>query len=767
MAITVNPSSNSGPIAAGPGILDKKADAYVPTGTLNSSVDLQNTSQNRWDSDTFARRTVVQEYREAAQWRKFNHDHRWDEAERLYLAWYPQRTWPGSREPRSCLGVPITFEQIESMKPRMVSAIFGDERWFEVDGRMGTAPKIGSVVENILGNQLEYSNPREVVRRGVNSALLLGNGIIELYWDYQKRQDRRYVPTYVPSMQRIVDPITGESFRQPTGEYDVRWVDKTIETVINRPAMRYVSVRDFFIDVHCPSVVPKEARYVTKRILMNMDDILALKGVGGFDVPSRDELMYLVNFDRPVDESDMSRTAANAQRFVNYQPAANYTADPGIGRIEVLIRHSKDRLVWVVGKSLVIYNHPHPFGHIPFYNIFYADLTDRFYGLSIADVVEGEQRFQANLLNKRVDELSLAIDPPTVTTNDRFSTYELRYRPSNVVKVTNPATDVQRQFPQNITQQAFVEAQQSDIRVQRITGQNESIMQGVPTPSNPIARSAAGANMQQAASMSRLVHNVENIEDLALEPLVADAWELDKQFLSPKEMQDFAKAGKVSLMDLFNGQVKPYVRAGSRMMARSILAQEFPLIMQSVANAGVMQELRQQGMTVDWQEMFRILFDATGYSTRGQIIRPLNDQEKQAVQQRQQAEQQQQQAEVQAELQKQRERLTSLSGMQQDKGTMDFVRDIVRTMLQNQKEGKPIETGIAGLLGGMMSGQGQGGPGQGQTQGQGPGQSPIVNPMGGAGGNPINPGGRIVAPNVGLSGLSGLLGSAGGSGMVQ
>lgn len=722
----------------GTAILDGQADARKPEGTLNASIDQQDFSEDRW-TDSYAKRVVVQEYDEVSQYRKQNHDPRWDEAEKLYLAEYPQQVWPGTRIPRSSISVPIAFEQIESMKPRMVGGIFSEDKWFECEGQYGTTPKIANNIGNTLYDQFSFSNPHEVVRRGISSALCYGNGIVELYWDRHTEARTQFTPKFSQKKKTIVDPLTGQRFQQPTGEYTMKMVDQKIEQLINRPAMKYLSVRDFFIDPHAPSPVVKEARFVQKRVMVSIQDVVDLGQDNGFNVPSVAELTWILNNVQDYDPSDQSRQNANAYNRVSLNPTIEYTKDGRIGRVEVIMRWSNDRLIWVVGKALTIYNHPNPFGFIPFYNIFYVDLIDRFYGLSVADVVEGEQRFQGKLINTRSDELSLALDPPTVVqgTGGRISTFELRYRPGNLAHVQNAQEDVQRQFPKNYTAQAFVEQQQSDIRVQRITGQNESIMQGVPTAQNPIARSATGANMQAAASMSRLIYTVENIETLVLEPLVADAWELNKRYLDPSEMIAIAKSYQADPSEMFNGFVSTHVRAGSKMASKQIMAQMFPLVMQALGNGAVLSQLAMQGQTVDWQEMFRILFDAAGYTRKATIIRQMNGQEKQQFQQAQQ----QQQQDAQMKMQMQRERLTSIADMQQDKGTMDFVTQIAKIMLQNKQEGRPIDSGLQGLLqqaaGGMGGSDIQGGGSQGVQQQQLPpqaGQQSIISPGGQGGG---------------------------------
>jgi hypothetical protein len=49
---------------------------------------------------------------------------------------------------------------------------------------------------------------------------------------------------------------------------------------------------------------------------------------------------------------------------------------------------------------------------LPFLNAFYVDVPNRFYGMAISDLLEGEQRFQQAAINASIDELSLTINAP-------------------------------------------------------------------------------------------------------------------------------------------------------------------------------------------------------------------------------------------------------------------------------------------------------------------------------------------------------------------
>ncbi len=89
--------------------------------------------------------------------------------------------------------------------------------------------------------------------------------------------------------------------------------------------------------------------------------------------------------------------------------------------------------------------------------------------------------------------------------------------------------------------------------------------------------------------------------------------------------------------------------AASKMVTRDKLMQIVPFWMQTLSQGNLMQSLNQTGQTIDFNELFRMLQDATGVSHLYQLVRPMTQQEQQAKQQEQQQAQQADQQKQQAE----------------------------------------------------------------------------------------------------------------------
>src|SRR5262245_48370507 len=85
-----------------------------------------------WSTD-LACKIAVQDFHAAERYRNQNHDWRWRVADELYLAWVAQKYWEGTKIPRASMPVFLVFQQVESLLPKLMSAIFADEPWFQAD----------------------------------------------------------------------------------------------------------------------------------------------------------------------------------------------------------------------------------------------------------------------------------------------------------------------------------------------------------------------------------------------------------------------------------------------------------------------------------------------------------------------------------------------------------------------------------------------------------------------------------------------------------
>lgn len=638
------------------------------TETERERVDLP---EDKW-SDSRAAKVALADFETAERYRVANHDPRWRNADELYLAWRPQKCWPGTRVERASISVPVAFQQVESILPHILRARYGDPYPFDAQPEPGTTPEQARATRDLLNHQLRMDNSREVERRCYKSAFIRGNGIAEQGWLYEKIKKTRLKAVYKRVRPIISHPFLGE-MPGPTIRVDRTIKEEEYDATIDRPFLRYVPLTDFYIDPNAPSPVVQEARYCAVRKLMAIDDLLAFEDQDGFDIPPRNVLVELAR-DKPTGMGDTTKAYSETVRGNSWNPSTDTTADAAGLRIEVIAYWTKERLVWLLNRLLPAYNKENPYGFLPFYNSYYTDVLDRFYGLSISDVVEPEQRLQSDTLCLRLDELSLAIHSSTIKKRGGQSKRSRRY-PGAEIEVDNPREDLIREPVSNITQQAFMEAQASENRAQKATGITDLAVLGTPTSGgNSAARTATGINTLSGASGARLQYIVENSESTFIEPILNDRLKLNKKFLDPDSLipilGEEGKALAIDPLDVMQADVKFDLRGSARMAAKAALQQMIPLVLQSFANPGLMAEMRQQGLKVSIGELWNMVCDATGYRSRAALIQPLTPEEKQA--------QSQPPPQEMVRMQMQKDRLAAQHENIADKGTVDLLRESVK-----------------------------------------------------------------------------------------
>jgi hypothetical protein len=641
---------------------------------------------DRW-SDEYALKIAKSDFETAEAYRTQNIDPRLSIADQLYLAWNPPKMWEGTRIPRSNVGIFTCFEQIESLLPKLMTSIFADyPKWFMCSGRLGTSPEEARNVQDLMIAQMENLNMhgistiREVFRRCFKDAFVYGNGVAELCWLSQTVKRNYTYREAKPETKRLEIPGMG-MIEIPTGRIRRRIKTVPIIEEIEQPFLRNIRPQDFYIDPNCPSPIVSDAHYCCSRRLMAIDEIMAYDGTEGFDIPDNDTLIALTKT-KPVAQGDYTKSQTEAMRQMWWQPQNDTSADAAGKKLEVIEYTTKDHKVWMLNRQRVIYNEPNPYGFINYYDFFYCDIPGRYYGFAVTDVLEGEQRVQTSIINARLDELALSIYKPIVKKRGGSQpAYQYKTRPGQVIEVENPREDIVFPPSTNCTQDAYIEVQASDNRAQKITGGSDLAILGTPSSGgNSANRTATGVGAQVQAVGSRIQYQVENNEDTVIEQVLSDWHTLNCRFLDPeKAVQFLGQAGEAIMLDplkIMNSRVKMGMRASTKMASRTALVQSMPMILQTLMNPALMQELSKEGKAINWTEIERMLFDMMAYRSAEGIFRDMSDEEKQALNQPPMTEQ--------IRMQMQRERLMGQKDIAEDKQLAAMTHDLLKGTQQHQ-----------------------------------------------------------------------------------
>jgi hypothetical protein len=586
-------------------------------------------------SDATALRIVRSDFAYAEAYRTHAHDWRYRNAMELYLAWAGQRYWDGTRVPRSSIGIYACFEQVESMLPKIVRSICDPDTYeFYAD----EDPDFAIMWKELIVAQLKEAKYREQIRLCAKSSLIYGNGILE--WgmeDYEEESVTISESRNVKGYNMVYHPQAGPV--AVPSQVETNYKRQVLREMKRRPYLRYRSIIDSYVDPNNESPCIAKGGYFILRTYMRAEELKALRGKRNFDIPD-DATLAQYSKAKTTANQDVTKLSAELFRYNMWNPAQDYSGDPAQKRIEVVEYTKNDRKVWMLNREHVAYNQPNKYRTINYLSMCYADVLDRWHALAMTDVGEGEQRLQQGIINGRVDELALSIHRPMIKRRGvTVPPYQLKVRPGVVIEVENPDGDIKQLETENITQQAFIEVEASERRMQRITGMSDLAALGSPTSGgNSANRTAAGINTQVGATQDRASYYIQNAEDHVIEPLLNNFIKLNKQFGNLKEAAAWIvlhpKFKGKKPADVMNAHVYAECWGAIRAQARGSFLQLFPTIAQTIFNPEMMQLFaQQQQKVIDAGVFTSMIFDSLGYRPRDPLLMDMTPQQKQASQQ--------------------------------------------------------------------------------------------------------------------------------------
>ncbi len=703
-------------------------DSVVPIAEPLSQADQRQIklASDPW-SDDYALDIVKSDWAYAESYRTNAHDWRYRNADELYLAWVGQRYWDGTRVPRSSIGVPVVYSQIEALLPKTVPAVTNPDGYFfysETD--LGDDEELIVMAwKEMVVKQLEETRFRVQVARALKCMKQHGNGVLEAgVEDYEEEFIQFKRSTRPTGMRMMNHPLAGP-VPVPTGTSEdySRSIKREKK---QRPYVRYVSLKDFYVDPSCESTVLQEgAGYVMKRVYMTAGQIKALRSSKDFKIPD-DEYLTNLSKAKATANQDVTKLSSELFRYNMWNPAQDYSVDPAQKRIAVIEYTTNARKIWWLQGGLdtqsVIYNKSNRYGEINYYSVPYADVLDRWHAMSLCDVAEGEQRLQQAIINSRIDELALGLHRPLMKRRGvTIPAYQLKVRPGVVIETEQPE-DVKQMEVLNITQNAFVEVQASELRVQKMVGLSDLAGQGVPTAGgNSANRTATGVNTQAGAQESRINYLIETIEDMLIEPVVTAVIRYNKKFMDPKQAANWLKLDKrfqkLNPENVMNARIACECRASVKMRARMNFLQIFPQLSQTYLNPEVLQLLGKVGKKFNIEEWLHMSMDALNYAPRKALIQDMTKEEQAAMNQPP--------AEAKLKMQAAQQQQQSQEGINDKRLIAKLLETVIKMGFQNHAKFAELDDkhqlGIADLLLGA-TGAGDQGDSAGATDDSGEGQ---------------------------------------------
>ena len=368
-------------------------------------------------------------------------------------------------------------------------------------------------------------------------ALIEKNGFLKIYWDDSEKVDyETYENLSIVEKEALQDTkdeietveeevfedeSAKEKFEEVLKQYEMQGVDisqvqvpdfnlynckiKRIKKT-GRVKIESIPPEEFLIDRSAKSI--EDADFVSHKVLMTRSDLVAM----GYPQDEIDELpksdLDIYNDEQNVRLTDVddynisSATDTSTEKVLVYESYVKYDYDEdGIAELRKIVSAGSDG-------NHILSNMP--CDSVPFVTITPIPMPHRFYGRSIAELVEDVQLMKSTVMRQLLDNMYL-------TNNNRVAVMDgmvnmddlLTTRPGGIVRTKQPPNQVMQPLQaQPISQQAFPLLSYLDSVREGRTGVSKEA-QGL-SPDTLNAKTATGVNalMQQTQMRSELIARV-------------------------------------------------------------------------------------------------------------------------------------------------------------------------------------------------------------------------------------------------------------------
>ncbi len=368
-------------------------------------------------------------------------------------------------------------------------------------------------------------------------ALIEKNGFLKIYWDDSEKVDyETYENLSIVEKEALQDTkdeieiveeevfedeSAKEEFEKVLEQYQAQGVDTSQVQVPNfnlynckikrikktgRVKIESIPPEEFLIDRSAKTI--EDADFVSHKVLMTRSDLVAM----GYPQEEIDELpksdLDIYNDEQNVRLTDVddynisSATDTSTEKVLVYESYVKYDYDEdGIAELRKIVSAGADG-------NHILSNMP--CDNVPFVTITPIPMPHRFYGRSIAELVEDVQLMKSTVMRQLLDNMYL-------TNNNRVAVMDgmvnmddlLTTRPGGIVRTKQPPNQVMQPLQaQPISQQAFPLLSYLDSVREGRTGVSKEA-QGL-SPDTLNAKTATGVNalMQQTQMRSELIARV-------------------------------------------------------------------------------------------------------------------------------------------------------------------------------------------------------------------------------------------------------------------
>jgi hypothetical protein len=291
----------------------------------------------------------------------------------------------------------------------------------------------------------------------------------------------------------------------------------------------------------------------------------------------------------------------------------------------------------------VIRNGKHKLGCVPYVSSNFWNIENAAWGMGCGRIAGSDQRIDKGITNAALDIIAFAVQPETIVARGaNVPTQDQRRRLGGIRLVDGTdATKAVMLVPQpQVPPDAWRCLQDSRGSSNNATGADQATVQGsLPARGgSSFGRSGTGAAALQGAMQGRMQAPVERIIDGVLIPFLNFVWYNVRQRMTVAEIRGLlgshlTQAISVDFNDFLNAELKFDTLAGTRLAARSRMAQALPFLLEVFGNQALISQMGNIGWKVNVIELTNMVMDVSEWKNKRDLVVPMTDAEKQMMQQ--------------------------------------------------------------------------------------------------------------------------------------
>lgn len=454
---------------------------------------------------------VITDYNEAEQARR-TREGKWQTWYKLYRS-YAEKRDTGDR--RANLFIPYVYSIVETVVPRLISAVFASRPY------IGVLPVKEEAIENAkdMENLIDYQLTQKIGIIGVatswfKEALIYGTSILKVGWEYE--EDEVWVD----------EPLM-EIFGFPIGSRRV----KKVQPVKDDPLVEHIDLWDFYIDPRAKDI--DEADYCIHKVFRDISYLKRMEEQGIYK--NIDEVVKVSKEGAGSwYEEGVGTTAFETGMNTRLGLIGMQSIDKPSNKIEILEYWTDDRVIAIANRSVVIRNDENPYHHRkkPFVRLVDVLVPHEFYGIGEIEPIEDLQYELNSLRNQRMDNINILINRMwKVIRGADIDVRQLVSRPGGIIEVDD-MNDVQELQMTDLSGNAIENVIEM---VRRDMDNADGVYDYARGETTDRRETATTAAILSQAANERFNLKVKLIEDLGMRRLGMLLTQLNQQYIDTEK----------------------------------------------------------------------------------------------------------------------------------------------------------------------------------------------------------------------------------------